>query len=412
MESLTSLLLGAGTFSPHTQKILSLVNDNSTVLLSPAQKINGYIAIHDHDILQNLHYDKFREADVQQQQQQQQPLPLLSIESSTHHDRFRANHRDSAPNSKNVKTTYHEHSDNDKNQEIKNSINDKAKNTTLLPQPLIIWHGLGDSYNSESMNRVFDILRTVHPNLYIHSVYLDEDEEKDQQMSFISNMPQQLEQVCRQLANDTDLLQLIDSRGGVNIIGFSQGGLFARSLVESCETLLDKVNNLVTFGSPHNGIKDLPQCGARDWLCQQRNRLIKRQIWGSNIQNSVVFAQYFRDMQEYDKYLEYSRFLVFMNNELEFNKLYKTNLSKIGGKFAMIKFLKDTVVVPKETAWFSDEDPVSGEAVGLRDSMMYKYDWLGLKELDDKGKLEFLTIDDEHMRITEDFLQSVARSYL
>lgn len=275
-------------------------------------------------------------------------------------------------------------------------------------RPVIVWHGLGDSYNSDSMNRVFDIFREVHPDMYIYSVYLNEDNSKDQEMSLISNMNQQVKNVCDRLANNSEI-------GGhlkVDLVGFSQGGLFLRALVEQCGVLSGKVNNLITFGSPHFGISDLPECESGDWLCRQRNRLVKNQIWSKSVQERFVFAQYFRDVNDYDSYLEYSSWLVFLNNELEFNRTYKENLANIQGKFVMIKFEKDKVIVPKHSSWFSDVDPISQEEIHYNHTKLYLQDYIGLRKLDENNKLEFLSIEAEHMKITPEYLTAIASKYL
>ena len=98
-------------------------------------------------------------------------------------------------------------------------------------------------------------------------------------------------QICQQLG---DIPQL---QNGFDAIGFSQGGLFLRAYAERCNNPLLKT--LITFGSPHNGISDLPLCKPRDFLCRQRNSLVKSQIWSSYAQTEVVFAQYFRVSGKY-----------------------------------------------------------------------------------------------------------------
>ena len=53
--------------------------------------------------------------------------------------------------------------------------------------------------------------------------------------------------VCHKLHNDPDY-----AGKEINIVGISQGGLIARTVVERCADL--NVHTLFTFGSPHNGI--------------------------------------------------------------------------------------------------------------------------------------------------------------
>ena len=53
-------------------------------------------------------------------------------------------------------------------------------------RPLVIWHGLGDSYGSPAMLRFMQLIKDVHPGMFIHSVRLDEDLDKDQKAGLVS----------------------------------------------------------------------------------------------------------------------------------------------------------------------------------------------------------------------------------
>merc|ERR1712142_768510 len=60
--------------------------------------------------------------------------------------------------------------------------------------------------------------------------------------------------------------------------------------------------------------------------------------------------------------------------------------------FVMVKFLRDSMVQPKESEWFGfykDGDIHATET--LQESRLYKDDLLGLKEMDQQGKLHFLS---------------------
>ena len=63
--------------------------------------------------------------------------------------------------------------------------------------------------------------------------------------SLFGDANKQIDEVCQQLRNITELLHGFDS------IGFSQGRVFMRGLIERCPL---EVNNLITFGSPHLGV--------------------------------------------------------------------------------------------------------------------------------------------------------------
>lgn len=279
--------------------------------------------------------------------------------------------------------------------------------TALAATPVVIWHGLGDRYDSPGMQSIAERLDASYPGIYVHAIALDEDGGKDQQKSLIGNVRDQVQSVCDELAAIPEL------SAGFNAIGFSQGGLFLRSYVELCPSYnssAPQMKRLITFGSPHNGIADLPLCGPRDYLCKSRNGLFKSQVWSNASQTSVVVAQYFRDPARLDQYLDKSGFLADINNERE-HKNSAYSLSSLD-KFVMIMFSEDTTVVPRESAWFQEVDRSSGEVTDLEDRAIYKEDWIGLKKLGKRGALEFVTVAGQHMEISDKYIDLVAEKYL
>jgi palmitoyl-protein thioesterase len=62
--------------------------------------------------------------------------------------------------------------------------------------------------------------------------------------------------------------------------------------VERCNT--PPVRNLITWGSQHNGIADLPECDDGDFWCKAAFGLLKRNLWTSYVRNNLVQAQYYR----------------------------------------------------------------------------------------------------------------------
>lgn len=276
-----------------------------------------------------------------------------------------------------------------------------SDNTGRLP--VLLWHGMGDSYDSSSMQWVSDSLQKEHADLDIYSIYIDQNSDKDKEASIIGDVMTQLTDVCEQIQNiDFDPLK------GFNAIGFSQGGLFIRSLAQTCDV---KFNNIISFGSPQNGISDLPPCQPGNILCEKRNEMIKSKIYSDYIQNNIIQAQYFRDVNNYEKYLEKSAFLKFVNNELYKDLEYYDRLINLN-KFVMVMFEKDETLVPKESAWFYDLDQETGDLIPFDKTDSYTFDLIGLKHLHKKGKLDFLKINDVHLKISEQDLIYIAKTYL
>ena len=106
-------------------------------------------------------------------------------------------------------------------------------------------------------------------------------------------------------------------------------------------------------------------------------------------------------------------FLTTINNEHPANRnhTYAKNLASLNN-FVMAIFDEDRTVVPKESAWFGSYAPPEGDddasrtdeqvIIDARDHSIYKEDWIGLKKLDEKGALHFLTCHGEHMHLAKE----------
>jgi palmitoyl-protein thioesterase len=122
-----------------------------------------------------------------------------------------------------------------------------------------------------------------------------------------------------------------------------------------------------------------------------------------------VPAQYYRNPNDLENYLEHSNFLADINNERNVkNQTYKENLIKLEN-FVMYLFKDDATVIPKETSWFAEV--VEDKVTDLRNRSIYTQDWLGLRELDRKGALHFEKTDGGHMHLTDELLKQVFGKY-
>lgn len=273
------------------------------------------------------------------------------------------------------------------------------------PEAIVLWHGLGDNYNSLGMLRVKEIIQQLIPETYVHSVAIDLDPSIDERRSMMGDANVEVDLVCQELSNVPELQR------GFGAIGFSQGGLFLRALIERCPNV--SVLTLVTFGSPHMGVLELPMCADKnDWLCKKRNEILKKQVWYGTIQHSIIPAQYFRATSDYDRYLKHLNFLADINNERSqsFDIEAKERFSKLK-KLVLIKFTEDTTLVPKESAFFQEVDPLGGYIVDMRQTRIYKEDLIGLKELHKQNRIDFLTVEENHMRFLDSFLVDIISKY-
>lgn len=272
------------------------------------------------------------------------------------------------------------------------------------PLPLIVWHGLGDSYTGEGLTDVISLAEEMNPGLFAYAIRINEDPSLDQRATFLGNLTEQIDQVCRDLAAHP----ILSTAPAVDAMGFSQGGQFLRGYVERCNS--PPVRNLLTFGSQHNGISAFQGCAPFDLLCKGSQLLLRAGTWTQTVQSKLVPAQYFRDPAQLEQYLEHSNYLADINNERVLkNKTYKENILKLEN-FVMYLFDEDTTVIPKETSWFGEI--IEEQYVPLTNRSIYTEDWLGLKELDEAGKLVFENINGGHMQIGDKVLKKAFTDYL
>jgi palmitoyl-protein thioesterase len=281
-----------------------------------------------------------------------------------------------------------------------------SHSSTATPLPLIIWHGLGDSIENSGLQSVAHLANHTNPNTYTHLISLGPDGSSDRSATFFGNLTVQIATVC----DDLSTHPILSSAPAVNALGFSQGGEFLRAYIQRCNN--PPVRNLVTFGSQHNGISKFQDCKTEDWLCYAANALLKSGTWSNFVQSRLVPAQYFRDPEDLEPYLAHSNFLADVNNErLLKNETYKENLKRLN-KFAMYVFEEDTTAIPKESGWFDEVNITSGVVTKLRDRKLYTEDWLGLKELDERGALDFMLVEGAgHMEISKEVLVDVFKTY-
>jgi palmitoyl-protein thioesterase len=211
------------------------------------------------------------------------------------------------------------------------------------------------------------------------------------------------------------------------------GGQFLRAYVELYSHAVAPVHNLITFGSQHMGISDLPLCNPGDLPCQLARRLAKSAVYSKWAQENLVQAQYFRDPKNLPTYLASNTFLTALNNEIpeSRNATFARNLASLDA-LVLILFEQDRTVVPKESAWFGSEAEAEPEPdllatdhgqillgsgtsepptiIPMREQPLYVEDWIGLRELDERGGVIFKTCAGEHMRIG-DCWEAIVRNF-
>ncbi|KAJ2726320.1 hypothetical protein GGI07_000631 [Coemansia sp. Benny D115] len=275
------------------------------------------------------------------------------------------------------------------------------------PLPVVMWHGMGDTCcDNSTMGAIQRIVEDELPGVYVHSVKLGTSEGADRNAGFFGNLNEQIDRVC------DDLSQVPELQGRrANLLGFSQGGLFLRALLQRCPSI--RGHRMVTFGSPHSGVAKIPECAKdSDALCNWMRQLAARGVYSWYIRDHVIQAQYFKDPVRIDQYLKYNIFLPDINGESEdaaARTTYRERLCALD-RFVMVRFDEDAMIYPHASSWFGFVD-AEGNETDMRGSQMYREDWLGLRQLDEDGRLEFLALPGKHMSIGEDALRRIVAEY-
>ena len=189
--------------------------------------------------------------------------------------------------------------------------------------------------------------------------------------SIFMNMNNQLDLLCKTIYAIDDL------KDGFNFIGLSQGGLLARGYVQKCNKF--PVKTLITWATPHEGVDGLSFIDV-----------YFDNIYGDFEQSLLSFPGYWKDPGRYQEYLDRAQYLPFMNNEIPHSnrQLYKENILSLKN-FIMIWSPIDGTIRPVRSCKF-------GFLKELFQSDQYLLDLIGLKTLDQSGRLHIHQIDCDH----------------
>ncbi|XP_053123523.1 palmitoyl-protein thioesterase 1 isoform X2 [Hemicordylus capensis] len=214
-----------------------------------------------------------------------------------------------------------------------------SRGTSAGPVPLVIWHGMGDSCCNPESMGY--IKKIVEEK--IPGIYV-------LSLRIGSNLIEDMENSF--FMNVNDQVELVCDklakdpklRDGYNAMGFSQGGQFL-----------------------------------------------------------LVQAQYWHDPLNEEEYRKNSLFLADVNQERGINGTYKKNLMSLK-KFVMVKFLNDTMVDPPDSEWFGYyRSGQAKETIPLKETSLYTEDRLGLKEMDQAGKLVYLGAVGDHLHFSKEW---------
>jgi len=248
--------------------------------------------------------------------------------------------------------------------------------------PIAVFHGIVDSCQMKNTSILVNDLRRdlgVHVEcIEIGNGFFD---------TFLKNFESQVKEACEKIKSNPNF------QSKFSILGISQGTLIGRYVIEKCN-MKGQVMRYMSFDGPQMGIGSIPKltCGIPcDILVNMTAPLFYR------MDNILAPAAYFKYKFDQEYYNEHNTFLKMLNNENEIKdeEIYKrfSSLEKV----KLIKSRSDTVIVPRESSWFMFYDSEGKNIVPLEESKFYKEDFIGLRKLNEEGKLFFAEFRDEHV---------------
>ncbi|KAK7309067.1 hypothetical protein RJT34_05506 [Clitoria ternatea] len=272
--------------------------------------------------------------------------------------------------------------------------------------PFIVIHGISDQCSHRGVKRFTEQL-SIFAGVEGYCVEVGNGSWD----SWFMPLKEQTEIVCEKVK------QMEELKEGYNIVGLSQGNLIGRGVVEFCEGA-PPVKNFISLAGPHAGTASVPLCGS-SILCIIADNLIKGEIYSSYVQEHLAPSGYLKLPNAIPKYLENCRFLPKLNNEIpdHRNSTYKERFSSLQNlvliMVSSLKFEHDTVLIPKETSWFGFyPDGFFQPVLPPQETELYVEDWIGLRALDEAGKVHFISVPGRHLGISEKDMKKHVVPYL
>lgn len=157
------------------------------------------------------------------------------------------------------------------------------------------------------------------------------------------------------------------------------------------------MRNLISLGAPQQGVHQYPRCESQfGALCGTLHTAANSFAYSWASQKFCVPLTYWHDTDK-RRYRSGSSFLALINNEREYNEKYVVNLQRLD-HLVLVKYAEDKALVPNESSWFGYYY-LNGTEYPMEETECYQKDKLGLRSLQESGKLVFLLSPRDHLDI-------------
>ncbi|XP_038217465.1 lysosomal thioesterase PPT2 homolog [Zerene cesonia] len=244
----------------------------------------------------------------------------------------------------------------------------------LAFKPVVLIHGI--MTGSGSMEIISRRIQEKHPGTKVYNV------NRFESWSSLETMWHQVLEIGKDVANISS--QYPD---GINVIGYSQGGLVARGIIQTFPNVT--VDTFISLSSPQAG-----QYGA-GFLHIVFPGLVKDsayELFYSRVGQHTSVGNYWRDPYHQPLYEKYSVYLPYINNHIASEKSdeFKSNLLRLK-RLVLIGGPDDQVITPWQSSQFGYYN-ANETVIEMRGQDIYTSDRIGLRALDRSGRLHVVTV--------------------
>ncbi|XP_022159495.1 palmitoyl-protein thioesterase 1-like [Momordica charantia] len=268
--------------------------------------------------------------------------------------------------------------------------------------PFVYFHGTGDSCSSENSTHIVSYLKNVTgvegECMEIGNGATD---------SVFMPINQQIQIACDKVKEAKHL------RNGFNLFGISQGGLISRGVIQFCDGA-PPVNNLITLATPHAGLAFFPACDVFQNWCPLVQYVWDKLVYTDLVQDHIALAAHYKRPTMIKEYLKQSRLLPKLNNEhpQHRNATYNKRFSSLT-TLVLLMNEGDIFAKPRESSWFGYyKDGSLKNLLPADETQLYKEDWIGLKILNESGRVKRLKVPGNHAEATDKDLREFVAPFL